>query len=84
MCIRDSYSVEAKQAVEATLAEADAAIQAGLSSNDVEAWKTKISKAVKDFEKNGVIYIPVSYTHLDVYKRQVKNTIKLFLKQTIS
>lgn len=52
-----SYSVEAKQAVEATLAEADAAIQAGLSSNDVEAWKTKISKAVKDFEKNGVIYI---------------------------
>ena len=52
-----SYSVEAKQAVEAMLAEADAAIQAGLSSNDVEAWKTKISKAVKDFEKNGVIYI---------------------------
>ena len=52
-----SYSVEAKQAVEAMLAEADAAIQAGLSSNDVDAWKTKISKAVKDFEKNGVIYI---------------------------
>ena len=52
-----SYSVEAKQVVEAMLAEAEAAIQAGLSSNDVEAWKTKISKAVKDFEKNGVIYI---------------------------
>ena len=30
-----------------------------------------------DREIYGVVYIPVSYTHLDVYKRQIRNCMLL-------
>ena len=32
-----------------------------------------IQRAIDECEKGGTVYIPVSYTHLDVYKRQLQD-----------
>ena len=62
MCIRDRD----KTALKAALDRADATIAEGLDGYT--------QKSVQDFEeayeRAAFIYTPVSYTHLDVYKRQ--------------
>ena len=47
--------------------------------SDYLYWQTQDKKKLKRI--NGLIKdIPVSYTHLDVYKRQVQHGLKMSLK----
>lgn len=52
-----SYTLAAKEKVENLLVDAEKAISNGLSSEEVEEWTNAIKSAVKDFERNGIIYV---------------------------
>lgn len=52
-----SYTLAAKEKVENLLADAEKAISNGLSSEEVEEWTNTIKSVVKDFERNGIIYV---------------------------
>lgn len=52
-----SYKPESKAAIEALLSAAETKISNGMSSIEVEAETATIKAAVKDFNKNGIIYV---------------------------
>ena len=82
MCIRDSFpdSAQGRETVRCSASQAnrasfpsgepyDTAVAAGTENSDLEA---QISCSTGASSDRRAVY-PVSYTHLDVYKRQVIN-----------
>ena len=76
MCIRDSYvslPLEQLHAMREESAAAEQAIFNDLSTR-AAAWEQQAGKTLlldKALEYTRTSVVPVSYTHLDVYKRQV-------------
>lgn len=69
--VNGSYTLEAKEAMEAKIAEAEKAIADGLNSAAVTEWMTTLEKALNNFYQNGLVYIhrdgllnEMSYTNL--------------------
>ena len=66
------------------LGKLDKGVAAVFQNDWLETVLTKIDKCSDKYEVSGVKKndIPVSYTHLDVYKRQVEHLISQLLKLT--
>ena len=52
-----SYSPAAKEALEAELAQAEAALAEGLNASEVNAWVVKLDQALARFYKEGLVYV---------------------------
>ena len=55
--VNGSYTLEAKETMEAKIAEAEKAITDGLNSAAVTEWMTTLKTALNNFYQNGLVYI---------------------------
>ena len=74
MCIRDRAALELNKVFEAAQAAADEYVAAVLAANKNTEAAASALRAQAEAEAQQIL-APVSYTHLDVYKRQVLPTM---------
>lgn len=71
-----SYTKEAKAKIDAKLAAAKEAVKNAMSSKEVAQWIGELETALKDFNRNGVVYIDRSIllqelNHTDIIKNEI-------------
>lgn len=71
-----SYTKEAKAKIDAKLQEAKDAVKDALSSKDVAAWIVQLNNALKEFYRDGVVYVDRSsllkeINHTDMIKNEI-------------
>ena len=65
MCIRDSlYTTDSYKAMKTVLSDAEKVLKDSKDQTEIDAAAKALNDAV-------TALVPVSYTHLDVYKRQI-------------